>query len=567
MHAILYPFELVMTVMCPVYNGQKEITKILVGQLDIDKIWNIVERKSRLSGGQLWLIDNKGIVISSPDKEMLLERFPDPQIYEHAKLMTQFHIEHKFNNKKVSYFLNPIHYESGDYSPNWNVLFMQDSDVVNSTIIRFRRILFIRGIISLLLVIFLGIFFSRNLSSRILKLRDATVRLSEGNYSLKIEDKGSDEVSDLIKSFTYAQNQIQISEQLIKDTNERFELAVEGAKDVIWDWNLLSNEIYFAPKWFEIIGSNEGDANNFIVEDWYNLIHFEDLERFKDKLRQIFKEKGKYFEEEYRILGSDNTIRWIKTRGIILYNEKGIQIRMAGSHSDITESKQMQQKVTFYAYYDSLTELPNRTKLLDRLNQALNRAIRKENYSFCILFLDFDGFKHVNDTYGHAVGDLLLISISKRLKECVRPLDMVSRIGGDEFIILLDGIQGHEIIEPILKRILEASRNEFRIDDHSIFISVSIGIIVESEGTSNSEDLIQKADIAMYYSKMNGKNKYTFFKEDLQKNEVKRWSLEHELHNALGTEALKIYYQPIIDPHTKEIFSFEALEMSTSVQS
>lgn len=557
-HSLLYPFEIVMTVICPVLDGNNQIQSFIVGQLDLNRIWSITDRISDRTGAEIWLLDDKGIVIASPDKELILEKYPDEKIYLSARENEQIKTHSGRNGKQLNIFLNPFTSIPGIYKSEWNVLYIEENFKTYATMSSFRKIILFIGLVSLLLISFLSILFSRSLSSRIKKLRDATLELGDRNYDIEIHDNGTDEVSDLIRIFNMTQKRLQKSEDRYISANERFELAVKGANDAIWDWDLLTNKIYFAPKWIEIIGLDKID-DFFTPEDWFNIIHLDDRDRFRKKLKDHFKDKSSYFKDEYRIVRSDNQIKWIMTRAVVIYDDQDREIRMAGSHSDITDRKIMQQKVSFYAYYDSLTELPNRTMLLDRLHQALYRAARKKDFSFCVLYLDFDGFKHVNDTYGHAVGDLLLIMIANRLKDCIRPLDLVSRIGGDEFIILLDGIDSNQFIESIVERILRSSSEEFQINDHSIYISVSIGIVKESDGTSGADDLIQKSDIAMYYSKMNGKDQFTYFDESLQKNEVKRWSLEHELHNALGTEALQIYYQPIINSVTQKIFSFEAL--------
>jgi diguanylate cyclase (GGDEF)-like protein/PAS domain S-box-containing protein len=556
-HALLNPFAIVMTVICPVRNIDTSIDSLIVAELNLEKLWQIVERTALRSDAEIVLIDEKGIIVYARDHDRILKKYPVPVIYEESKKMNRLSFKMTEKKKEMSYFLNPMRNNLSEFYLNWNILYIRESKDVYSSLIYFRRTLFIIGTLSIILISSLTFFISSNVRKRLFSLLRATKQLSKGNYSVKISDTGNDEISDLINTFSYAQNQLNISENIIRTANERFKLAVEGANDAIWDWDLKSDIIYFAPKWFDFIGIESDES--FSAEDWFNIIHPSDQEYFKRKLYDLFHNNETYFEQEYRIIVNDKSVKWIMTRGIVLYDENGMKSRMAGSHSDITERKNMQQRVSFFAYYDSLTELPNRTKLLDNLNQALNRAFRKEDYSFSLLYLDFDGFKHVNDTYGHSVGDLLLINIAHRLKDCVRPLDLVSRVGGDEFIILLDGIENNTTIESILKRILETSRKEFLLNDHSIYISVSIGIVTESSGSSKPDDLIRKADIAMYYSKINGKDKYTFFKEDLQKKEVKRWSLEHELHNALGTSALMVYYQPIIETQTKEIFSFEAL--------
>lgn len=557
-HAVLYPLEFVMTVSCPVlYND--EVTGILVGHINLEYIRNIIKQKEKITGFELWIIDSNGLVIESPFSDKILDRFPDDYIYKKSKEMSK--VNTIISRNKEDYFctLTPIKTIHGEVKLNWNIMSALNEDVMYKTLNEFKKIFFLRGLLSLTFFVFIVMFLRRSIKARILSLREATQKLGEGDYSVDVLDKGNDEVSDLIKVFNNTRLLLKDSEDRIKKANKRFKLAVKGAKDVIWDWDIIEDRFYISPKWWYIVGSPAVEDDYIDIYQFTSFIHADDRSYFENQLNSYLSDNEINFEVEYRIHISDGGIRWILTRGIVVRDKDGTNIRMAGSHTDITSRKIMQQKMAFNAFYDTLTELPNRNMLLDRLKQALSRASRNSNFSFSVLFLDFDGFKHINDTYGHDVGDQLLIDIGNRLKECIRPLDIVSRIGGDEFVILIDGVGDEKELVPILNRIIITSKNEFQIKNKSIFTSVSIGAVIEGTGESEPDELIQRSDIAMYHSKLTGKSRFTFFTEELRKDEITRWSLENELHKALGTSEIQIYYQPIINTETEEVSSFEAL--------
>lgn len=345
---------------------------------------------------------------------------------------------------------------------------------------------------------------------------------------------------------------------LLVNNKIRYELAARGANNAFWDWDFEESALFLSPKWWEIIGEMPSITERN-VNEWFDLIFPEDKKLVEEQIDRHLKKETNFFEAEYRIITKNNKLIWILTKGKTFYDDSGIPVRMAGSHEDITAKKEMQNKITFLAYYDALTKLPNRTYIKERIQQNLYRSAREEKYGFSVLFLDFDGFKHVNDTYGHGAGDRLLISISKRLKKIVRPLDSIARIGGDEFLILLDGTYTESGINTIVSRISKNIEKEFVIEDYIIYLSVSIGIEIEKSGNATTDELIQNADIAMYSAKMKGRGQWCFFNETLKKKEQQRWSLENELHRAIKNNELQMYFQPIFNLASGRLFGFESL--------
>ena len=178
---------------------------------------------------------------------------------------------------------------------------------------------------------------------------------------------------------------------------------------------------------------------------------------------------------------------------------------MAGSQSDITLRKAAEYRLQHDAFHDSLTDLPNRALLMDRLAQTITRTKRRGDSRFAVLFLDIDGFKFVNDSLGHQMGDQLLIAISRRLESCIRDGDTVARLGGDEFIVLVEDIASTEDVLALAGRFLEVVQSQFLIDDHELVVSASVGIALGSTQVESAEEIVRNADIAMYQAKARGK--------------------------------------------------------------
>jgi diguanylate cyclase (GGDEF)-like protein/PAS domain S-box-containing protein len=225
---------------------------------------------------------------------------------------------------------------------------------------------------------------------------------------------------------------------------------------------------------------------------------------------------------------------------------------------DMTDRKVAEERVQFLAYYDALTELPNRTLLRDRLAKALAGARRKGD-KIALLFLDLDGFKDINDSLGHSIGDLLLQAIAERLRTWGREKDTVARLGGDEFLIMLTDIKVVPDVARAAERLMDAMTAEFEVQGHSLSMGCCIGISIFPDHGADGETLIKAADAAMYCAKENGRNNFRFFTEDMNTQAAERLTTENSLRLALGKKELFLMYQPQMDMASGEIVGLEAL--------
>ncbi|HUF72729.1 MAG TPA: EAL domain-containing protein [Gammaproteobacteria bacterium] len=225
---------------------------------------------------------------------------------------------------------------------------------------------------------------------------------------------------------------------------------------------------------------------------------------------------------------------------------------------DVTATRAVSLRMSYLAQHDSLTDLPNRNLLNDRLTQAMALADRHQQ-KVGMLFLDLDRFKHINDSLGHVIGDRLLRSVAQRLRACVRHSDTVSRQGGDEFVVLLSEVTRAKDPAVAAEKILAALRAPYRIDEHEVHITASIGIVTYPRDGSDAETLLKNADFAMYQAKDGGRDRYTFFRRDTNMRAAERQSLENDLRRALGRGELELFYQPQIDLVSGAIVAVEAL--------
>ncbi len=346
--------------------------------------------------------------------------------------------------------------------------------------------------------------------------------------------------------------------EALRKSEERYALAMRGANDGLWDWDLTTNRIYFAPRWKAMLGYTEAQIGDS-PEEWFGRVHRLDVERVKAEVEAHLAGRSSHLETECRILHDDGTYRWFLTRGLAVRDQHGRAVRIAGSQSDITQRKLVEDRLQHNAFHDSLTGLPNRALLLDRLGQAVARTKRRPDCRFAVLFLDIDGFKFVNDSLGHQMGDQLLIAISRRLERCLRDGDTVARLGGDEFIVLMHDITDTRDVLGLAERVLECLQSPFSLDGHELFATASVGIALSATYVDTAEDVVRNADIAMYRAKSRGKSAYVVFDEAMHAEAVNRLQLHTDLRQATAREELQLYYQPIVSLKTGKIRSFEAL--------
>lgn len=226
----------------------------------------------------------------------------------------------------------------------------------------------------------------------------------------------------------------QLEEALVhlRKSEERYALASRGANDGLWDWDLITNEVFFSWRWKAMLGYQEHEISNQ-PDEWLQRVHPGDLPHLRSSLDTHLAGASAHFEDEYRIQHKDGTYRWMLTRGLAVRDENG-PYRMAGSQTDITERKQAEEQLLHDAFHDDLTQLPNRALFIDRLEHAINRARQYPDIQFAVLFLDLDRFKVVNDRLGHMIGDKLLIALAGRVQTMLRPSDTIARLGGDELL-------------------------------------------------------------------------------------------------------------------------------------
>jgi diguanylate cyclase (GGDEF)-like protein/PAS domain S-box-containing protein len=343
----------------------------------------------------------------------------------------------------------------------------------------------------------------------------------------------------------------------LRESEERYTLAVNGANDGLWDWNLGTNEVYWSPRWKAMLGYEEAEVG-ITPDEWLDRLHQDDWTRVRQSVAAHIAHGHGHYESEHRLRHRDGTFRWVLCRAAAIRNDAGLATRFAGSLTDITNAK----------LADSLTGLPNRVLFIDLLERAISRSKRRRDYQFALVILGLDRFKTVSNSLGLSMADRLLVEVADRLQVCLRATDAVTRgghgftlarLGGDEFTVLLDDIDDASDAVRVAERLREALQRPFDVDGQQLFVTASAGITVSSSGYQEPEGVLRDAAIALHRAKAGSATRCELFDVGMRDRAVSRLRVETELRQAIERGAFEVFYQPIVAVRGGELAAFEAL--------
>ncbi|MYN00978.1 EAL domain-containing protein [Pseudoduganella sp. DS3] len=344
------------------------------------------------------------------------------------------------------------------------------------------------------------------------------------------------------------------AEETIRKGEQRFRTMFEAAPMGIALIDSGSGQFRDVnPRYAEIAGRS---AQEMRASRWLEICHPDDVGPEQEKMAQLAAQQISGFKMETRLVRPDGRIVWVEASINAVETES--QPHHLCMIEDITEKKETEALIWQQANFDTLTQLPNRRMFLDRLQHDILKS-RRDGTRIAILFIDLDHFKEVNDTLGHHQGDVLLVEAARRIGACVRQSDTVSRLGGDEFTVILPELAEVDRVEGIAQHIIDSLRMPFQLGQEQAFISASIGITIYPDDAGNMDDLLKHADQAMYAAKGAGRNRFSYFTPALQVAALNRMRLTNDLRGALKGNQLKLYFQPIVHLQSGKVHKAEAL--------
>lgn len=359
----------------------------------------------------------------------------------------------------------------------------------------------------------------------------------------------------LSAQITLALDSVELAKDLHRRRGEaRFRSLVQYASDIVTVIDEEGIIRYESPAVQRILGYV---PEQLIGTSTSSITHPDDIVLLQNFFRKVIGTSGSAPSVELRLRHRNGNWTHVEIAGSNLLHDPNVGGVVLNTR-DISERKRFEEELQHQAFHDPLTNLPNRALFMARLEHTLSRPHRSPG-STAIIFLDLDGFKYVNDTLGHEIGDQLLISVAERLSGCIRPGDTAARFGGDEFTVLIEDIAHESVVTEIAQHIIMGLQAPFAIRHHEMFITASIGIAINTNANDASIDLLRYADTAMYAAKLSGKGQFKLFDTSMSAAAWERLELEYDLRLAIEKEEFKVYYQPLIALATGQITGMEAL--------
>ena len=348
-----------------------------------------------------------------------------------------------------------------------------------------------------------------------------------------------------------------ITQNIVSDV-ERRALALTGAGDMIWDWDVSSDRIFTSPETEQLLGLKRGSLDG-PASRWLDVIHPLDRDRFRASLDSVLEQRRGRLMQDFRLRTPDGHFLWFALKARPVVGSDGEVVRLVGTLTDVTEFKTAEERLLHDAVHDNLTGLPNRQLFIDRLEAVLAFAKADNNVRPAVVVIDLDRFKQVNDFVGIAVGNSILLTLARRLGRLLKPQDTLARLTGDQFSMIVLSEKDPTRLIAFAETIRKTLRAPITFNDREIFLTASIGLALADGQSSRTEEILKDAELAMYHAKRIGGDRIEVFKTAMRARKTDRLTLESELRRALEREEITILYQPIVRLEDRSVAGFEAL--------
>ncbi|PSN15401.1 PAS domain S-box protein [filamentous cyanobacterium CCT1] len=576
----------------PVYDDSGKLLGVLGNNFFLSHISHFLQEMHISEHGQAFIMERSGLLVATstvapyevvdgrPQRSYAVTS-PDPLIRASAQLLlnqsggdgrriqpqqTEFTLDRKRQFMQVATV-------SDDYGLDWLIVVLMPEDDFMAEIQASRRNTIALCALALVGAIASGLYTSRWITRPLSAFSSASQAIADGDLNQEIGPTGMQELEGLAQAFNSMAarlessfSDLQRSKADVERANAEiqqqaalFRLMAENMSDLVCLHSLDGTYLYVSPSVQWLLGYT---PESLIGLHPCTLVHPDDLSECQQYLHSSAADQPPTLRPVVcRMRHQQGYYIWLETFTRPIIDATGAVVQLQTASRDVTDQVRMRRQLEHDAFHDSLTGLPNRKQLQERLETALRQTQLDRSYRFALLFLDIDHFKVVNDSLGHLIGDELLMEVASRLMAVLRSTDLAVRLGGDEFMVLLETVESFAQAQAMAEEILAMLRQPFQLSSHQMFATVSLGLVMGSAHYQSASDLIRDADTAMYQAKAGGRDGYQVFDSGMHDRAIARLTLETELRFALlnHPEEFVLYYQPIIDLQTAEVRGFEAL--------
>ncbi len=416
-------------------------------------------------------------------------------------------------------------------------------------------------VLTFILLSSLGYFLTRNLRH----LLEGSRAIANGYLEHRVQAHGNDELAVIAAHFNVmAANlqervaELQNTAERLRASEERHALALHGANDGLWDWDIDADSIYYSERFCQILGVLPGSLST-VPGDFLAYVHPHEVEAYRQRLIDHLKGDSSQFMMELRVRQPDDSYRWVLMRGVAHHSSETHACRMAGSLGDIDLRKRAEQQLVHDALHDGLTGLPNRAMFIEHANRALAQRRRGDLSQIAVLAINLERFSLVNDSYGHAVGDELLRGIAAHISALMRDGDVCARVGGDQFAVLLNGVENSIDTLRMCEQLVALPAFAPDGNGQRLHPRCRVGVAISDNEREDAESLLRDADNALHKARRSETGAIEFFQAEMHAAAVRALQIEAELRHALAEGGLQVYYQPIVGLDDRRPVGFEAL--------
>jgi len=547
----------------PVVNNDNSVLGVVIKITDFNFMKDYFSEVRLCRTGFMFAIDSSEAVISADSGEKIPSMADNSAQNPFHKLFSDARADKKINEKIIKYNINGKKiFAKAKYFKEMDFLIVSAIESSEMDKVLYENIyLFIAaGVVLLLLALVISFVYSNKLLKPIRIINEAIEKNKSSEDYVYINYKSKSEFGHIASSFNEMIDKIKRIQEKIKKDEINYYKALKGVNDVVWEWSFADKQFSASDGWVKLFGANPPQimTRKYLRE---NILVSEDSEKAIAVINNQLSEKSPYYRITVRVKTADGKIKWVESKGLTYFDENGVPLKLLGSITDVTEYKEVQQRLFEIIYSDMLTGIRSKFKISKDINEVIEKYPAQNH---CLAIIDLDDIKDINDSYGHNIGDKIIKWVADCIEKRLGENDIAGRFGGDEFIVLFSDVADLNAPIEFIKNLRNEIKGGFQYKQTLLPISFSSGISYYPKDANNAKNLLKYSDIALLEAKNSGKDRYMVFSKSMLEHRLRQNRIKLELSKAIANKELDVYFQPIFDTKTHRLRGAEALARFTS---